>query len=209
MGSLFSVMDAGTKFLQQMYVDNKESLIKDEDGNGLFAWLNRIFGLDAQMIADLLITLVAVFVLFMLLSYLLFNPARDLLAKRQAKIQSDLDSAAKEKEDAIAFKAEYDAKVHAADAEVDEILAEGRKKALKKEAEIVAGAQEEAARITQRANKEIELEKSKMKDEVKKEMISVASMMAGKFVAESMDDKKQAQLVDEALKEIGDDTWRK
>ena len=157
MGSLFSVMDAGTKFLQQMYVDNKESLIKDEDGNGLFAWLNRIFGLDAQMIADLLITLVAVFVLFMLLSYLLFNPARDLLAKRQAKIQSDLDSAAKEKEDAIAFKAEYDAKVHAADAEVDEILAEGRKKALKKEAEIVAGAQEEAARITQRANKEIEL----------------------------------------------------
>ena len=132
MGSLFSVMDAGTKFLQQMYVDNKESLIKDEDGNGLFAWLNRIFGLDAQMIADLLITLVAVFVLFMLLSYLLFNPARDLLAKRQAKIQSDLDSAAKEKEDAIAFKAEYDAKVHAADAEVDEILAEGRKKALKK-----------------------------------------------------------------------------
>ena len=80
---------------------------------------------------------------------------------------------------------------------------------LKKEAEIVAGAQEEAARITQRANKEIELEKSKMKDEVKKEMISVASMMAGKFVAESMDDKKQAQLVDEALKEIGDDTWRK
>ncbi len=209
MGSLFSVMDAGTKFLQQMYVDNKESLIKDEDGNGLFAWLNRIFGLDAQMVADLLITLVAVFVLFMLLSYLLFNPARDLLAKRQAKIQSDLDSAAKEKEDAIAFKAEYDAKVHAADAEVDEILAEGRKKALKKEAEIVAGAQEEAARITQRANKEIELEKSKMKDEVKKEMISVASMMAGKFVAESMDDKKQAQLVDEALKEIGDDTWRK
>lgn len=206
---MFSVMDAGTKFLQQMYVDNKESLIKDEDGNGLFAWLNRIFGLDAQMIADLLITLVAVFVLFMLLSYLLFNPARDLLAKRQAKIQSDLDSAAKEKEDAIAFKAEYDAKVHAADAEVDEILAEGRKKALKKEAEIVAGAQEEAARITQRANKEIELEKSKMKDEVKKEMISVASMMAGKFVAESMDDKKQAQLVDEALKEIGDDTWRK
>ncbi len=201
MGSLFSGMGAGTMFLEQV--------IKDEDGKGLFAWMNRIFGLDAQLLADVCITLLAVFALFTLLSYLLFNPARELLAKRQAKIQADLDAAAKDKEDAIAFKAEYDAKVHAAEAEVDEILAEGRKKAMKKEADIMAEAKEEAARITQRASKEIELEKSKMKDEVKKEMISVASMMAGKFVAESMDDKKQAELVDEALNEMGDDTWRK
>ncbi len=201
MGSLFSGMGAGTVFLEQV--------LTDADGKGLFAWLNRIFGLDAQWLADVCITLLAVFVLFLLLSYLLFDPARELLAKRQAKIQTDLDAAAKDKEDALAFKAEYDAKVHAAEAEVDEILAEGRKKAMKKEADIVAEAKEEAARIAQRASKEIELEKSKMKDEVKKQMISVASMMAGKFVAESMDDKKQAQLVDEALNEIGDDTWRK
>lgn len=200
MGSLFSSMNAGTMFLEQV--------LTDEDGKGLFAWLNRIFGLDAQWLADVCITLVAVLILFVLLSYLLFNPARNLLAQRQAKIQADLDAAAKDKEDAIAFKAEYDAKVQSANAKVDEILAEGRKKAMKKEADIVAEAQEEAARITQRANKEIELEKSKLRDEVKKEMISVASMMAGKFVAESMDDKKQAQLVDEALNEIGDDTWR-
>lgn len=200
MGSLFSSMSAGTMFLEQV--------ITDEDGKGLFAWMNRIFGLDAQWLADVCITLIAVLVLFVLLSYLLFNPARKLLTQRQAKIQADLDAAAKDKEDALAFKAEYDAKVQAANAQVDEILAEGRKKALKKEADIVAEAQEEAARITQRANKEIELEKSRMKDEVKKEMISVASMMAGKFVAESMDDRKQAQLVDEALNEIGDDTWR-
>lgn len=201
MGSLLSGMGAGTMFLQME--------LTDEDGKSLFAWMNRIFGLDAQWLADVCITLLAVFVLFTLLSYLLFNPARELLAKRQAKIQADLDAAAKDKEDAIAFKAEYDAKVHAADAEVDEILAEGRKKAMKKEADIVAEAKEEAARITQRASKEIELEKSKMKDEIKKEMISVASMMAGKFVAESMDGKKQAELVDEALNEMGDDTWRK
>ena len=56
MGSLFSVMNAGTRVLQQVYVDKTENLIKDENGNGLFAWMNRIFGLDAQMAADLLIT---------------------------------------------------------------------------------------------------------------------------------------------------------
>ncbi|MBQ9118506.1 MAG: F0F1 ATP synthase subunit B [Lachnospiraceae bacterium] len=188
--------------------ENGVAVAKDSGGNSLFAWLDRIFGLDAQLFADVTITLVSVFILFLLLSYLLFNPARELLAKRQAKVQADLDAAAQEKEDALQFKAEYMAKVEAADKEVDEILSEGRKKAMKREAEIITEAQEEAVRITQRANREIELEKNKMKDEVKKEMISVASMMAGKFVAESMDEKKQAQLVDEALNEIGDDTWR-
>ena len=201
MGSLISIINAGSVFLTG-------GVLTNEDGKGLFAWLDRIFGLDAQMLADVCITLIAVFVLFLLLSYLLFNPARDLLEKRRAKIQADLDAAAKDKEDALLFKAEYDAKVLAADKEVDEILSEGRKKAAKKEAEIIAGAQEEAVRITQRASREIELEKSKMRDEVKKEMISVASMMAGKFVAESMDEKKQLQLVDDALNEIGDGTWR-
>lgn len=202
MGSLCNSITAGTIFLT-------ETVITDKDGNGLFAWMNRIFGLDMQLMADVVFTLIAVFVLFLLLSYLLFNPARELMAKRQAKIQADLDAAEKDKEDALQFKTEYDGKLQVADSEVDEILSEGRKKAMKKEAEIIAEAQEEAARITQRASKEIELEKNKMKDEVKKEMISVASMMAGKFVAESMDEKKQAQLVDEALNEMGDDTWRK
>lgn len=201
MGLSFMQVNAGTVLLA-------EDVIKDKDGNSIFYWMNRIFGLDAQLLADVLITMVAVCVLFLLLSYLLFNPARDLLRKRQEKIQADLDAAAKDKEDAMSFKAEYDAKLLAADKEVDEILSEGRKKAMKKEADIIAEAQEEANRITQRASKEIELEKSKMKDEVKKEMISVASMVAGKFVAENMDDKKQAQLVDEALSEIGDNTWR-
>ena len=204
MGSIISNIHAGLVFL----VQESSSGYTDKGGNSLFEWLNRIFGLDMQLLADVLITLVAVFVLFLLLSYLLFNPARELLEKRQAKIQSDLDSAAKDKEDALLFKSEYDAKLQTADKEVDEILTEGRKKAMKKEADIIAEAQEEAVRITQRANKEIELEKNKMKDEIKKEMISVASMMAGKFVAESMDETKQAQLVNEALNEIGDDTWR-
>ena len=118
MGSLMSIINAGSVFLNS-------GVLTDEDGKGLFAWLDRIFGLDAQMLADVCITLIAVFVLFLLLSYLLFNPARELLEKRRAKIQADLDAAAKDKEDALLFKAEYDAKVLAADKEVDEILSGG------------------------------------------------------------------------------------
>lgn len=44
---------------------------------------NRIFGLDPQLLFDTAIGLLAMLVLFILLSYLLFNPARKLIQKRK------------------------------------------------------------------------------------------------------------------------------
>ena len=169
---------------------------------------NRIFGLDAQLIADAVILALAVGFLFFLLSALLFNPARELMKKRQDKIKEEMDTAARDMADAKQMKAEYDAKLAAADKDVDAILSEGRKKALARENEIIAEAKEEAARVMERAEREIELEKSKVKDEVKQEMIGVAREMAGRFVAASMDDAAQAKLIDEALNEMGEDTWQ-
>ena len=169
---------------------------------------NRIFGLDAQLIADAVILALAVGFLFLLLSYLLFNPARELMKKRQDKIREEMETASRDMADANKMKAEYTAKLAAADKDVDAILSEGRKKALAKENEIVAEAKEEAARVMERAEREIELEKSKVRDEVKQEMIGVAREMAEKFVAASLDDQAQAKLIDEALNEMGEDTWQ-
>lgn len=170
---------------------------------------NYIFGLEPQLLADVFVAALAVFILFLALSYLLFNPARELLKKRQDKIESDLEVSAKEKQDAFALKSDYEAKLANASHDVDEILSEGRKKALKRENDIVDEAKAEAVRIIDRANKEIELEKSKVIDEVKQEMVAVASVMAGKIIAGNIDESKQAQLIEEALNEMGDDTWQK
>ena len=72
---------------------------------------------------------------------------------------------------------------------------------------IVAKAKEEAARIIARANAEAELEKKKAADDVKKEMIQIASAMAGKVVAANIDTTVSDGLIDETLKEIGESTW--
>ena len=166
-----------------------------------------IFGLDPQLLVDSAITILAMFAMFLLLSYLLFNPARDLLQKRQAYIKEQLEEAAKEKKDAIEFKAEYDEKLKAVDKEAEQILSQTRKNAVKRENEIVDEAKAEAARIVDRANHDIELEKSKVKDDVKKEMISVATVMAEKIVASSLDEEKQSQLITDTLEEMGEETW--
>jgi len=111
----------------------------------------RVFDLDLQLLADSALMIVAVFVLFLIASYLLFNPVRDMMAKRQAKIKGELDDAAKDKEDAAALKAEYEEKLKNVDKEAEEILSDARKRALANENRIVADAKEEASRIIERA----------------------------------------------------------
>ena len=168
----------------------------------------RIFGLDAQTLFDTCITLIAMLILFILLSYLLFNPARKLIEKRKALIKDQLDEAAEAKESALAMKQEYDQKLAKVDEQSEEMLAEARKRAKARESEIISDADDEAHRIITRAEKEAALEKDKVRDEIKQEIVQVATQMAGKFVENSMDEKTQAALVDETLKEMGDATWQ-
>ncbi len=169
----------------------------------------RIFGLDAQLFFDAGILAINIFILFVLLSYLLFNPVRDVLKKRQEKITADREAAKKDKEDALSLKAEYEEHLKSVDKEVEAILADARKKALKNEERIIDEAKEEANRIIERAKKEAELEKNKAADQIKKEIIEVATMMAGRLVAASLSEEEQNKLIDETLKEIGEDTWQK
>jgi F-type H+-transporting ATPase subunit b len=58
-----------------------------------------------------------------------------------------------------------------------------------------------------RANAEIELEKKRALDDMKQEMIAIASMMAQKVVSASIDTEVQESLIDETLKEMGENTW--
>ena len=170
--------------------------------------MERLFDLDLQLLADATLTAISVFVLFLLASYLLFNPARELLKKRQDKIKDDIDTANKDKEDAAALKADYDAKIKDIQKESEEILSEARKKAKANEAQIIAEAKEEANRIIKSAENEALLEKQRAYDEMKQEMISIASLMAGKVVAQSIDTTIQESLIEETLKEVGDKTWQ-
>lgn len=173
------------------------------DGN-----LHRIFNLDPQLLQDAIILAVNIFILFLLGSYLLFNPVRNLLKKRQDKVEADIEDAKKNKEEAENLKAQYDEQLKNADKAADQILADARKKALAREEEMISEAKAEAKRIVDRANNEIELEKKKAADDMKKEMIAVATMMAGKVVSASIDTDIQESLVDETLNEMGDKTWQ-
>ena len=170
--------------------------------------MTRLFNLDAQLLQDTILLAIAVFFLFLALSYLLFNPVRNMLKSRQEGIANDIKSAEDDKKDAAALKAEYEAKLKDIDKEAEQILSEARKKAQMNASRIEGEAKEEAARIIQNANEEAELSKKRAMDEVKQEMITIASMMAAKVVAANIDATIQETLVEETLKEMGESTWQ-
>jgi len=166
-----------------------------------------LFNLDAQLLFSTLLMAAAIFVLFLLMSYLLFNPAKKLLADRQERIAKDISDAKEASESAEALKAEYESKLKNIEKEAEVILSEARQKALKNEARIIEEAKAEAHRIIKHAQEEAELEKKHAMDDVKQEIIAVASLMAQKVVSASIDTTIQDTLVEETLKEMGDSTW--
>lgn len=170
--------------------------------------MERLFNLDPQLLHDAVLLAIAVFVMFTFLSYLLFNPVRDMLKKRQDRVKNDIDSAEKANQDAQKLKNDYEDKLRNIHKEEDAILSDARKRALENEAKILDQARAEAANIIARANHQIELEKKKAEDDIKKEIISVASMIAEKVVKEQIDTRIQDSLIDETLKEIGEKTWQ-
>ena len=170
--------------------------------------MDRMFGLDWQLLADSTLTIIAVFALFAIMSYFLFNPARKMLNDRKEKIRTELEDARTNMETAQNLKDEYEGKLKNVEKEAEGILSEARKKGLANEAQIIAQAKEEAARILDRARVEAELEKKHAMDDVKQDMIQIASMMAQKVVAASIDTRIQDSLVEETLREMGESTWQ-
>ena len=62
--------------------------------------LSRLFDLDFQLLADTVLMIIAMFVLFLVASHFLFNPVRKLLNDRKEKIKGELDQAASDQKSA-------------------------------------------------------------------------------------------------------------
>ena len=59
------------------------------------ASMSRLFDLDLQLLADSVLTIIAIMALFFALSYFLFDPIRKLMEDRQKLIAADIENAKK------------------------------------------------------------------------------------------------------------------
>ena len=68
---------------------------------------DRIFGLDPQLLFQLCFQILAVFLLFLLGSYLLIEPVRKILNNRKERVMREQKEAREARDEAVRFKDEY------------------------------------------------------------------------------------------------------
>lgn len=166
-----------------------------------------VLSFDWNFLVEMLFSWINVGIVAFILYKLLYNPVRKFMQARQDRIADQIKSAETSLKDAESLKSEYEAKLKNIEQEKAEILDNARKRGSDKEQQIIDAAKSEAETLKNRAKLDIEREKDKVQDEMKREMIEVASLMASKFVKTNMDEDSKAKLLDAAIADLGDVKW--
>lgn len=167
----------------------------------------RIIEFSPRALFEWAVMIVNLFVIIGILSYFLIGPVGKFLNDRKERIKGQIDDAKDQRIKAATLRTEYETKLASIEQEASDILRKARTKAKQNEQEIIDEARAEAEEIRKRSHIEIKLEQERVKDEMKKEMIQVATSMASKFIESSMDEAKQNELINQIIDETGDVQW--
>lgn len=167
-----------------------------------------VMNFDKQFLISLAFQLLNTAVLCFILTKLLYKPVKEFLAARKEKIARQIADAKANLEDAQKLKAEYEMKLKDIEKERNEILDDARVRGRQREEQIISDAKQEAETLKSRAMLDIQREQEKAKDEIKKQIIEVSSIMTSRFISASMDEAEQNRLVDEVISDLGEIKWQ-
>lgn len=155
----------------------------------------------------MIVQLLSTIVLFLLVKKLLWKPAREILKKRQEKIDGDLANAEKIQADALNELNEAKQNLEIARNKSNEIIDEARKEANNLRQEIVSSAKKEAADKLKDAERNIEQKKIEASNQIHDEMVNVALAAVSKLLndkSQAVDDEKA---IKEYINEVKDKKW--
>lgn len=157
---------------------------------------------------SVLIAWATLFFLYLLLKKLLYKPVTKILNDRQAKIQSNIDEAKILKEEAEKVKTDYESRMDSAKKESQEIVEAARKRGEELRENIIQEAKNEAAMIMDRARKDIAKERDIAFEGVKSQVGELAILMASRIMEEEINAKRQTELIDKFIDEVGNSQWQ-
>ena len=143
-------------------------------------------------------------ILFFILKKLAFKPLKNMIDSRQKEIDDMYADAEGSKSDAAELKAEYEAKLENANNESEEILKNAMRRAKLREEEILAEANQKAARTLERAEEQIELEKKRAVNEVKDEVSDMAISIAAAVIERDVKEDEHKDMIDDFISHLGD-----
>lgn len=144
------------------------------------------------------------FIQMYLIKRFLFKPINNILEKRKAMADAEIQNAVQAKEEAHAMKAEYEQNMQDAKNKANEILVSAQKTAAIQSEEMLKEATAQAAALKVKAESDIAQEKRKAVNEIKGEIGGMAMEIAGKVIEREICEEDHEKLIDEFISNVGD-----
>lgn len=149
-------------------------------------------------------TICNLFIQVYLIKRFLFKPINEMLEKRRAKADAQIQDAVKAKDEALAMKEEYEKNMQDAKNKANEILTTAQKTAAVQSEEMLKDAALQAAAMKEKAEADIAQEKRKAVNEIKGEIGGMAMEIAGKVIEREISEEDHAKLIDEFITNVGE-----
>lgn len=141
-------------------------------------------------------------ILVVVLSWLLFRPAKEFIQEKREKIKSRIDNAQEKEETARQLKKEREEKLKEAKRRRNEIIEEAERRAEEIIQEGREEAEEEAERIVEQARKEARQEKEEAFKELEEEYVDIALTGAEKVLQRDIKREDHAKFLDSLFDEL-------
>lgn len=151
---------------------------------------------------------ITVIVLFLVLKKFFFEKVKNFMETRSNSIQDAFDSAEAVNRRADEKMQNYTKRIANVEAEGREIIRDAKIKADAQAREIIEDANKQATEIMNKAEKNIEREKQKAMEEMRKEVAALAMLAAEKIVEREIQNIGQDEIVDEVINKARSTGWQ-
>lgn len=151
---------------------------------------------------------ITVIVLFLVLKKFFFEKVKNFMETRSNSIQDAFDSAEAVNRRADEKMQNYTKRIANVEAEGREIIRDAKIKADAQAREIIEDANKQATEIMNKAEKNIEREKQKAMEEMRKEVAALAMLAAERIVEREIRNIGQDEIVDEVINKARSTGWQ-
>ncbi|MFN3467143.1 MAG: F0F1 ATP synthase subunit B [Candidatus Brocadiales bacterium] len=159
----------------------------------------RVLGVDIKLV---IVQALGFLILLYLLRRFLFGKIFDLIKARREEIKSTFEATERDRQEASKLKANYEKRLSEAEDEAERKLTEAVKEAQKLGSELIERSRQEAETLKLKARETIELERKKITQELRNQVVALSLLASEKLIQQSLSREAAEKLVDGFIKDV-------
>jgi F-type H+-transporting ATPase subunit b len=164
-------------------------------------------GLTKDLLADLLLNIISIIVLYLVVKKLAYKPVKKFLDARTEKIEAEKAAASQTLSEATEMKEKYDELLKDCENAKADAIKEGIQKAKEESKEIIDSAREQAKTIVDKANRNVAQKEQEIIENSRDEIVDLAIDASATLLRREFDDSDNKKLIEsflDSLKSNGD-----